>query len=350
MEKMVSTLSFKRTVAILGLLIACCFLISISVGAYSLSLNEIIDVFTAIFNPQKSASQIHHYLLIHIRLPRVLFALTIGAGLAIAGAAIQAIFRNPLADPGLIGVSSGAMFFAVCFIVFSQSYFPFISSIYTQLALALSAFTGGLITTYIVYKLAFRSGNMQISTMLLAGIAIAALFGGLTGLIIFYADERQLRDITFWSMGSLSGAAWGKLALISSVIIFGSYQLMHHARQIEIMQLGDAEAKYLGVDTEYIKKLVIVLVSLIVGTCVAFSGMIGFIGLIVPHLSRIFFKNSQFSHNIVYTFLLGALILTVADTAARTIIAPAELPIGILTSILGAPFFLWLLINTRNKF
>ncbi|MCH2022538.1 MAG: iron ABC transporter permease [Saprospiraceae bacterium] len=326
-------------------------ILSIGVGAYSLAPKEILNVILNLFNlTESNVNGQNSFLILHIRLPRICLGLLIGSGLAISGAAIQSVFRNPLADPGLIGVSSGAMFFAVCFIVLKK-YLPFeFNGIPDYILLSFASFWGGLLTTLWVYKLSTQDGRTYISTMLLAGIAIAALFGGLTGILIYYADDAQLRDITFWSMGSLSGANWETVRFLFLVILICTYQLIKYSRKLEIMQLGEDEAQYLGVDVERTKQIIISLVVLIVGTCVAFSGMIGFIGLVVPHLVRIYFKTHSFTNTIIYTFLVGGIILSCADSVARTIIAPAELPIGILTSLIGAPFFLWLLIKNRNQY
>jgi len=240
------------------------------------------------------------------------------------------------------------MFFAAGFIVL-KDYIPVDLGIWGHyIGMSLAAFTGGLLATILVYRLSSKSGRTTVGIMLLAGVAITALGGGLTGILIFYATEAQLRDITFWSFGSLSGANWGIVGLLVIVVTIAVIGIIKSAKKLEIMQLGDQEAAYLGVEVEQVKRRVVILVVLMVGVCVAFTGLIGFVGLMVPHLVRIYFKEASFAKNLIYTGLLGAILLCLADTIARIIVAPAELPIGILTALLGAPFFLWLLVKEKS--
>lgn len=331
----------------LSLLLLGTVFLSLCVGAYSISFQEIISVLGS-WLTAKEVDESSLFLIGQIRLPRIALGLLVGAALAISGASIQIIFRNPLAEPGLIGVSSGAMFFAAGFIVL-KDYLPFDLGLWGHyIGLSMAAFLGGLLATVFVYRLSTTGGRTAVSIMLLAGVAITALGGGLTGVLIFYATEAQLRDITFWSFGSLSGSNWGIVGLLTVVITMAILGIVKSAKQLEIMQLGDQEASYLGVEVEQIKKQVVIWVVLMVGVCVAFTGLIGFVGLMVPHLVRIYFKEASFAKNIVYTGFLGAILLSFADMVTRTIVAPAELPIGILTALLGAPFFLWLLVKQKS--
>jgi iron complex transport system permease protein len=331
----------------LSLLLLGTVCLSLCVGAYAISLQEIITILGS-WLIAKEVDESSLFLIFQIRLPRIVLGLLVGSALAISGASIQIVFRNPLAEPGLIGVSSGAMFFAAGFIVL-KNYLPFDLGIWGHyIGMSAAAFTGGLLATILVYRLSSKGGRTAVSIMLLAGVAITALGGGLTGVLIFYATEAQLRDITFWSFGSLSGANWGIVALLAIVITIAIIGITKAAKQLEIMQLGDQEASYLGVEVEQVKRRVVVLVVLMVGVCVAFTGLIGFVGLMVPHLVRIYFKEASFAKNVLYAGLLGAILLGLADMVARTIVAPAELPIGILTALLGAPFFLWLLVKQKS--
>ena len=331
----------------LSLLLLGTVFLSLCVGAYSISFQEIISILGSCLRA-KDVDENSLFLIGQIRLPRIVLGLLVGAALAVSGASIQIVFRNPLAEPGLIGVSSGAMFFAAGFIVL-KNYLPFNLGLWGHyIGMSAAAFVGGLLATILVYRLSSKGGRTAVSIMLLAGVAITALGGGLTGVLIFYATEAQLRDITFWSFGSLSGANWGIVSLLAIVITGAIIGITKAAKQLEIMQLGDEEASYLGVEVEQVKQRVVVLVVLMVGVCVAFTGLIGFVGLMVPHLVRIYFKEASFANNVVYTGLLGAILLSLADTVARTIVAPAELPIGILTALLGAPFFLWLLVKQKS--
>lgn len=340
----------KRSISIviqLSLLLICTVFFSLCVGAYSISLQEMIHLLGS-WLMAKEVDGSSLFLIGQIRLPRITLGLLVGSALAISGASVQIVFRNPLAEPGLIGISSGAMFFAAGFIVL-KDILPFDLGLWGHyIGLSLAAFIGGLLATILVYRLSTKGGRTAVGVMLLAGVAITALGGGLTGILIFYATESQLRDITFWSFGSLSGANWGMVTLLAVVVTLAVIGIVRSAKQLEIMQLGDQEAQYLGVEVEWVKRRVVLFVVVMVGTCVAFTGLIGFVGLMIPHLVRIYFKEASFAKSITYTGLLGAILLNLADTVARTIVAPAELPIGILTALLGAPFFLWLLVKQKS--
>jgi len=283
-----------------------------------------------------------------IRLPRVLLAVGVGGGLAVSGAVMQGLFRNPLADPSLIGVSSGAALAAVITIVLGSTVFSAWSDWLGAFLLPAAAFMGGVLATVIVYRLATREGRTSVATMLLAGIAINALAGAGTGLMIFIADDDQLRDLTFWTLGSLGGATWTQLAVVGPVLLGGMLATPLLARPLNALLLGEGEALHLGINTEQVKKLVITLAALVVGAAVAVSGIIGFIGLVVPHLLRLAVGPD---HRVLVpgSALLGGALLLGADLLARTIVAPAELPIGIVTALLGAPFFLWLLLRDRKR-
>ncbi|MGH1334584.1 MAG: FecCD family ABC transporter permease [Aureispira sp.] len=322
-------------------------LLSTVVGAYALSWEELIRLFFAWTGYTTVPEESSIYLLWQIRLPRIVLGLVVGAGLALTGATVQVIFRNPLAEPSLIGISSGAMLAAVSFIVLQNQLLNQLGAVGYSLGLAAAAFLGALLATGLVYRLSTRNGRTQVGVMLLAGIAITALAASLTGLLIFYADEAALRDITFWNLGSLSGARWPIVGMISGVVILAFWQITKQAQQLEILQLGEQEARYLGVEVQAIKRQLIVWIVLVVGTCVAFTGLIGFVGLVVPHLTRLLLPKSSFRVLLIATALLGAALITNADMIARTIVRPAELPIGILTALLGAPFFLFLLIKNN---
>lgn len=315
---------------------------SLFVGAYTL---QPAEVFAALWPGQNDPI---HFLLIHIRLPRILLAGTIGAGLAISGAAIQGLFRNPLADQTLIGVTSGAMLFAVLSIVLMSSVLAVISSFFRQASTAFLAFLGGLGTTYFVYFLSRRRGKTDVTTMLLAGIAISAFSAAIAGLFIYLSTEQQLRDITFWSLGSISAASWTQVALTDPVVGLGIWVLRRHAPALNAILMGETEAFYLGIPVERVKRSVILVTALIVGACIAMSGIIGFVGLIIPHLLRLLGK-SDYRFLLTRSALVGAFFLVGADTLARTLLAPAELPIGLLTAMVGAPFFLWLLMRSQQK-
>lgn len=287
-------------------------------------------------------------ILVHLRLPRVVLGVLVGAALAVCGALLQGLFRNPLADPGLIGVSSGSALAAAGWIVLGAE-----TAVGTALGplaggvgLALAAFAGGLVTTIVVYRLGRHGGRTLVATMLLAGVAVAALCGALTGLLLFLADDAQLRSITFWSLGSLGGATWATVAAAAPLLVAPVVAAPLLARGLNAMLLGEAAAFHVGVRVEAVKRGAIVLSALGVGAAVSAAGLIGFVGLVVPHLVRLALGPDHRTL-LPASALLGALLLVLADLVARTLAAPAELPIGIVTALAGGPFFLWLLLRER---
>jgi iron complex transport system permease protein len=274
-----------------------------------------------------------------IRIPRVILAVLVGSGLAMSGAVLQGVFRNPLADPSLIGVSTGSAFGAVIAIVTGVT--PL--GIFTTPA---AAFAGGMITTLVVWSLSRRDGRIDTVTLILVGVAINAIIGAAMGSFNYIADDEQLRQVVFWSMGSLGGATWHSDLAILPMIAIGVLVLPVKARELNLLVLGEREARHLGVDVDRLRFLLIFIVALTTGAAVAFAGIIGFVGLIVPHLIRLI---SGPDHRILLpaSALAGATLLVITDLLSRTVASPAELPIGIVTALLGAPFFLFLLLKTR---
>mgnify|MGYP001199087830 CR=1 FL=1 len=275
-----------------------------------------------------------------IRLPRVLLAAVVGAALAVSGAAMQGLFRNPLADPGLIGIASGAALAVAAVIVLAGP----LSGLFGLYGLAVAAFAGGLATCVLIFRFTQLTGAFSVTYMLLAGIAVNAIAGAGTGFLTYLSDDQQLRALTFWTMGSLGGALWPAVVVVATVAVPATVMLVRHAGEINILLLGEDEARHLGVDTDRLKRVVIVSAALSVGAAVAVSGIIGFVGLVVPHLVRLTIGPD---HRVLIpaSAVLGAALLVVADTCARTIVAPAEMPVGIVTSLIGGPFFLWLLLK-----
>ena len=282
-----------------------------------------------------------------IRIPRIAAAAVIGGLLATAGAIMQGLFRNPLADPALVGVSSGGAFAAAAAIVFTDSRFGESLRFMQNELLPLAAFAGSLVTTIILYAIASRGGRTSIAIFLLAGLAIAAIANAGIGLLVFVADDRQLRDITFWLLGSLSGATWPKVATLAPILALALIACLAIARGLDLLVLGEAEAFHSGVDVERLKRTSIVLVSAMTGVAVSVCGVVGFVGIVVPHLLRLAIGPA---HRLLLpaSAMLGAILMTGADTLARTIVAPAEMPIGILTAAIGAPFFLAILLRQRG--
>jgi iron complex transport system permease protein len=295
-------------------------------------------------NPPTSRDQL---VLWSIRIPRIAAAAMVGGLLAASGAIMQGLFRNPLADPALVGVSSGGAFAAAAAIVFTDSQIGESLRFMQNQLLPLAAFAGSLATTVILYGIASRTGRTSIAIFLLAGLAIAAIANAGIGLLVFVADDRQLRDITFWLLGSLSGATWSKTAALAPVLMAGLIACLFVARGLDVLVLGEAEAFHSGVDVERLKRISIILVSAMTGVAVSVCGVVGFVGIVVPHLLRLAIGPA---HRLLLpaSVLLGAVLLVGADTMARTIVAPAEMPIGILTAAVGAPFFLAILLRQRG--
>lgn len=276
-----------------------------------------------------------------IRLPRTLMAASVGAGLAICGAAMQGMFRNPLADPGLIGVSTGAALGAIVSIVMSITLF----GIWT---LPVFAFLGGLITTCVVYMIARNEGRAEVVTLLLAGVAINAIAGAGVGLMLSIADDQQLRSATFWTLGSLGGTRWLHVGIVALVTFIGSVIITRHATALNLFTLGEREARHLGIPTERVRLILVITTAAMTGTGVAFCGAIGFIGLIIPHLIRLWLGPD---HRLLLPMsaAAGATLLLAADLVSRTAAAPSEFPIGVTMSLAGGPFFIWLLLRTRRQ-
>lgn len=283
-----------------------------------------------------------------IRLPRTILCMFIGAILAICGVVMQGLFRNPLAEPGIIGVSAGAAlggaFAIVVFADFSQNY----PTLMNLAALPFFAFLGGALTTVLVYWLGTNKFGTSVTIMLLAGVAISALSGAAIGFMNFIADDQMLRDLTLWSMGSLAGANWSGIALAAVTLVLLMFWFQKKAMSLNALLLGESEAKHLGVPVQKLKRQLILLSAVGVGITVSISGAIGFIGLVIPHLGRML-AGPDHRTLLPISALLGALLLTAADMFARVVVAPAELPVGIVTALIGAPFFIYLLFQQKGK-
>ena len=260
---------------------------------------------------------------------------------------MQGLFRNPLADPGIVGVSAGAGLGAALFIVLGSTMLAPVMAGLGIYAIPLAAFAGGLMTTLLLYRIGTRGGFTSIATVLLAGIALGALTGALTGLLVFVADDHQLRDLQFWSLGSLAGTNWQKIASAAPIILVMLLATPLLARGLNGLALGEAAAAHIGIRVQRLKNISILLVAAATGASVAVSGGIGFVGIVVPHLLRLTIGPDH-RFLLPAAALLGASLLIGADTLARTIVAPAEMPIGIITAFVGAPFFLWILLRNRG--
>jgi iron complex transport system permease protein len=331
----------------LVLVSAIAFAFSITTGASNASIIDVI-VSMATGRADSALSNRDRIVIFDIRLPRAILGFLIGGGLAVSGAVMQGLFRNPLADPGLIGVSAGSSLGAVAMIVLGGGVLAPVAHLFGIFSLPIAAFIGGLVTTVLLYKVATRHGQTSIATLLLAGIALGSLALAATGILIYMADDRQLRDLTFWSMGSLAGSTWSKVIGAGPIIVLSLLPLPFMARGLNALTLGEAAAFHMGVAVQRLKNVAIVSVAAAVGASVAVSGGIGFVGIVVPHILRMIIGPDH-RFLLPASALLGGSLLIVADVVARTIVSPAELPIGILTAGVGGPFFLWMLLRQRSR-
>ncbi|MED5611780.1 MULTISPECIES: FecCD family ABC transporter permease [Pseudomonas] len=322
--------------------------LSLALGPVSLPLGDTLRALARLAGLPVSADDLGQAELIvgQIRLPRTLLGVATGGVLALAGVAMQGLFRNPLADPGLIGVSSGAALGAAIAIVFGAS-IGGLPEAFAPYLLSACAFVGGLLVTALVYRLGRHNGQTSVATMLLAGIALTALAGALIGLFTYLADDATLRTLTFWNLGSLNGASYPRLWPLLLVTLLVACWLPRRVDALNALLLGESEARHLGFDVERLKVELILCTALGVGAAVAAAGLIGFIGLVVPHLLRLIVGPD---HRLLLPASMfgGAILLLLADLVARLALAPAELPIGIVTALIGAPFFLYLLIRGRS--
>jgi iron complex transport system permease protein len=282
----------------------------------------------------------------HIRLPRVLLGVVVGAGLATSGATLQGVLRNPLGDPALVGVSTGAALAAALVLVLGEQLLPAWSPRWQVLALPLGAFGGGLLATAVMWWVATRAsdqtGVVASGPLILAGVAVNAACGAGLGGLTLLATDAQLRSLSFWNLGSLGGASWPSLAVVAMAVTVSLAVQLRLAPALDAWLLGDAEAQSLGVSLRHVQRLAVLAVALAVGACVATTGVIGFVGLVAPHLIRLAWSGRH-RHLLPGSALVGGVLVVASDSLARTILAPIELPLGVATAGLGVPFFVWLL-------
>lgn len=334
---------------VLTLLVVVAAIASVGSGAVAIAPGRVLEILWSVLHRDANAVPMREsIILLDIRIPRTLLGFMVGAALAVSGALLQGLFRNPLADPGLAGVSAGAALAAASLIVLGDQVLPPGFDAYVPVLLPAAAFAGGLLSTLVLSRIATRAGRTSVAIMLLAGVALGALASSMIGLLVYLSDDRQLRDLTFWSLGSLGGATWPKVWIEAALVLPVLVVVPFMARALNALSLGEADAYYLGIAVERTKRIMIALVALAVGASAAMAGPIGFIGIVVPHLIRLV---AGADHRIVLpaSALLGGVLLVSADILARTLAAPAEVPIGILTAAVGAPFFLWLLLTRARE-
>jgi len=333
----------KRLLLGLGAVLFILMLWALTQGAIKVPVADVLVSLKQFF--LLSEGQFLHQVVTEIRLPRVLLTAITGAGLAVCGAVMQGICRNPLADPGLIGVSSGAALFAALVMVFDLS--AWLPEPLQPVMISTAAFVGALIISHVVFRLARTAGGVDTLLLILAGVAINAMVGTLMGLLAYITDDGTLRLITFWSMGSYAGSHWWQVLMVSVGVALPLSLLWRYRTYLTIMLGGEQEAKYLGVPVDRVKSLSLVAVSLLTAVCVCFTGIVGFVGLVTPHICRMI-SGPDMRTLLPICALAGALLVTCADTLARLLIVPAELPVGLVTSTLGVPFFLYLLMRQRR--
>ena len=342
--------TFKTVLlALTGLFAIAISLISLNVGTVDLSTSETARVLTyKVGLSSEKPTLLADTVVWDLRLPRIVLGLSVGAGISLAGAAMQGLFRNPLADPGIIGVSSGAATGGVLAILFG-GLISGVSATAVQYILPVFAIAGGVGVTFLIYRLSSIGGRTHIATMLLTGIAINAISAALIGYVVTrFADDTQIRTITFWTLGSLAGATWQSALTVTALTVVGGAWVLSQWRALNAFLLGEAEAFQLGISVQMVKRGLIFVTAAMVGVTVAACGIIGFVGLVVPHMIRLSLGPDH-RWLLPGSAILGGAVLVGADLGARTLVAPAELQIGILTALVGGPFFLGLLLSAKRK-
>ncbi len=358
MDYIKKTLRWKSIIFALMMALVLTIIIIVSIGPVKIPLPDVFNILlNALLNeiylllgkmplingliapPQILVNPTHESIILHIRLPRILLAVLVGAALAAAGTMMQGLFKNPMADPFIIGISSGAAAAVSATIVLGIV-------IFGRYTIPIMAFLGATTAAFVVYNIARVGEKVPVETLLLSGIAVGAFLSAITSFMIFLAGE-DLHHIIFWMMGGFWAANWEQVKLISPLICIGIVIIYFFAKDLNVMLLGEEPAQHLGISVESFKKIMLIFASLITAAAVSFSGLIGFVGLIIPHIVRIL---TGPDHRILLpaSALVGAIFLAWADTLARTIMAPAELPVGIITALFGAPFFVYLL-RTRKR-
>ncbi len=318
--------------------------VSLAVGPVSIAPGRVVAILLGTVEPGSADAARDAVIVRDIRLPRTVLAILVGAATAVAGAVMQGLFRNPLADPGIVGVSSGAGLAAALWIVLGAGSLGMMLGPAASLGLPAAAFLGGLAMTGVLQAISTRGGRTSVVIVLLAGIALTGFTSAMTGLLIFVSSDQELRDFTFWMLGSLGGATWIKVLLALPFVLGLAVVALLIARGLDALALGETDAQYSGVAVERVKRAAMLGVAAGVGAAVAVSGVIAFFGLMVPHLVRLTLGPG---HRLLLPVaaLAGAALLILADVFARTVAAPAELPLGVVTAAVGAPMMLWLLLR-----
>ncbi|MDC8103194.1 FecCD family ABC transporter permease [Chryseobacterium sp. PTM-20240506] len=321
---------------------------SLSTGVYNFNGASPYKVLWEVVKGNGNISPSDTYVIWDVRAARIVMAILIGSMLAVSGTGLQGLFKNPLATGDLIGLTSGATLLAAIAIVLGGHFKQYLPEVVQFSLVGISAFIGAFLSMMLVYRISTSGGKTNVVMMLLTGVAITAIGFSITGFLIYISKDEQLRDLTFWNLGSLAAATWTKNIVLVIVLIISYIVLIPKGKALNAMMLGEKDAQHLGINVEKLKKEIIIVVALMVGTSVAFSGTIGFVGLIVPYILRLLFKSD-------YTFILplsavcGSILLLTGDTFSRSIVEPSELPIGILTALMGGPIFIAILIKFKKS-
>lgn len=341
-----SKLYFYLTIgAVLLVIIA---VLALNTGVYDFGGTSAFKVLWQYIKGDPGLSLSDKYVIWDVRASRIIMAILIGSMLAVSGTSLQGLFKNPLATGEAIGLTSGATLLAAIAIVLGGHFKQYLPEVVQFSLVGISAFLGALLAMLLVYRISTSAGKTNVVMMLLSGVAITSIGFSITGFLIYISKDEQLRDLTFWNMGSLAAATWTKNIVLAVVIVISYAILLPKGKALNAMMLGERDAQHLGINVEKLKKQIVVITSLMVGTCVAFSGTIGFVGLIVPYILRLLFK-SNYVFILPLSAVLGSVLLLIADTFSRSIVAPSELPIGILTSLIGGPIFIAILIKFKKS-
>lgn len=334
---------------VLSILLLATVILSLSLGAVMVPPKQVPAILAHALGWETGIpyEEINEQVLLTLRLPRVLLSLLVGTALAVSGVTLQGIFRNPLVDSGLIGIASGSSFFAALYILLGSA-IPFLVAGNTALTLAFVAFLGAGITTSIVYRISRFQQSIQITMLILAGVALNAIAGALTGLMTYFASESELRDLTFWTLGSLGGASWENLAILLPFVAIPFVFVLRLAGALDAFALGEQSAYFLGIDTKRTKLIAFVASTAMVGASVSFVGAIGFIGLVIPHILRAIIGPSHRTL-IPLSALAGAILLCASDLISRTILLPTEVPVGIITALFGTPVLLVIILRQKKR-
>jgi iron complex transport system permease protein len=322
--------------------------LSLNTGVYDFGENSPFRALWQFIKGDPSLSLSDKYVIWDVRAARIVMAILIGGMLSVSGTSLQGLFKNPLATGDLIGLTSGATLLAAIAIVLGGHFKEYLPEVVQFSLVGIAAFVGSFLSMMLVYRISTSGGKTNVVMMLLTGVAITAIGFSITGFLIYISKDEQLRDLTFWNLGSLAAATWTKNIILAVVMTIAYIILLPKGKALNAMMLGEKDAQHLGINVEKLKKQIIITVALMVGTCVAFSGTIGFVGLIVPYILRLLFKSNN-TFILPLSAMCGSILLLTADTFSRSIVAPSELPIGILTALMGGPIFIAILVKFKKS-